>query len=322
MKLKTIFAAVGLSFLAGYHANAEEKVTLRFGHFPNITHAQGLIAHAFSREGKGWFEQRLGPNVEVQWFTYNAGPSAMEAIFAGSLDVTYVGTGPALNAHFKAKGEEIRVISGAADGGAALVVKPDGPIKAAADFRGKKIATPQMGNTQDISCRAWLKSQGFKVTQTGGDVLVVPTANPDQLALFQSGGVDGVWTVEPWVTRLEKEANAKVLVEDKDCITTWLVSGVKFLNEHKDLAKRIVAANDELTKWIKDHPEEAQKMLVAELKAETKTEVVADTVARSLKRIELTTEVSPTLLQKAVKDGQDTGFIKGEANTGKLIQKL
>jgi NitT/TauT family transport system substrate-binding protein len=322
MKLKTIFAAVGVSLVVAHHANADDKVTLRFGHFPNITHAQGLIAHAFSREGKGWFEQRLGPNVEVQWFTYNAGPSAMEAIFAGSLDVTYVGTGPALNAHFKAKGEEIRVISGAADGGAALVVKPDGPVKTAADFRGKKIATPQMGNTQDISCRAWLKAQGFKVTQTGGDVLVVPTANPDQLALFQSGGVDGVWTVEPWVTRLEKEANAKVLVEDKDCITTWLVSSVKFLNEHKDLAKKIATANDELTKWIKDHPEDAQKMLVAELKAETKTEVVADTVARSLKRIELTTDVSPALLQKAVKDGQDTGFIKGEANTGQLIQKL
>jgi len=321
MKLRTLIAIAGAVIFGVHHSSAEDKVTLRFGHFPNITHAQGLIAHAFSRENKGWFEQRLGPNVEIQWFTYNAGPSAMEAIFAGSLDVTYVGTGPALNAHFKSKGEEIRVISGAANGGAALVVKPDGPIKAAADFRGKKIATPQMGNTQDISCRAWLKAQGFKVTQTGGDVLVVPTANPDQLSLFQSGGVDGVWTVEPWVTRLEKEANAKVMVEDKDSITTWLVSGVKFLNEHRDLAKKIVAANDELTKWIKDHPEDAQKMLVAELKAETRTEVVADTVTRSLKRIELTTEVSPALLQKAVKDGQETGFIKGEANTAQLIQK-
>jgi len=321
MKLRTFIAIAGAVIFGAHHSSAEDKVTLRFGHFPNITHAQGLIAHAFSRENKGWFEQRLGPNVEIQWFTYNAGPSAMEAIFAGSLDVTYVGTGPALNAHFKSKGEEIRVISGAANGGAALVVKPDGPIKAAADFRGKKIATPQMGNTQDISCRAWLKAQGFKVTQTGGDVLVVPTANPDQLSLFQSGGVDGVWTVEPWVTRLEKEANAKVMVEDKDSITTWLVSGVKFLNEHRDLAKKIVAANDELTKWIKDHPEDAQKMLVAELKAETRTEVVADTVTRSLKRIEFTTEVSPALLQKAVKDGQETGFIKGEANTAQLIQK-
>ena len=131
----------------------------------------------------------------------------MEAIFAGSLDLTYVGQGPALNAHFKSKGEEIRILAGAANAGAALVIKPEAPIKTGADFRGKRIATPQLGNTQDISCRAWLKAQGFKVTQTGGDVIVLPTANPDQLGLFQSGGVDAVWTVEPWVTRLEREAN-------------------------------------------------------------------------------------------------------------------
>jgi NitT/TauT family transport system substrate-binding protein len=322
MKLKTIIAVIGAVILAAHNLNAEDKVTLRFGHFPNITHAQGLIAHAFSREGKGWFEQRLGPNVEVQWFTYNAGPSAMEAIFAGSIDVTYVGTGPALNAHFKAKGEEIRVISGAANGGAALVVKPDGPIKSPADFKGKRIATPQMGNTQDIACRAWLKAQGFNVTQTGGDVLVVPTANPDQLGVFQSGTVDGVWTVEPWVTRLEKDANAKVFIEDKDCITTWLVSSVKFLKERKDLAKKIVAANQELTEWIKSHPDEAQKMLVAELKAETRTDVPVDSVVHSMKRIELTTEVSPTFLQKAVKDGKDTGFIKDAGDTSRLVESL
>jgi NitT/TauT family transport system substrate-binding protein len=322
MKLKTTIAVVGAVIIGLHESGAEDRMIVRFGHFPNVTHAQGLIAHAFSREGKGWFEQRLGPNVEVQWYTYNAGPSAMEAIFAGSIDLTYVGTGPALNAHFKAKGEEIRVIAGAANGGAALVVKPDGPIKSAADFRGRRIATPQMGNTQDIACRAWLKAQGFRVTQTGGDVLVIPTANPDQLGLFQSGGVDGVWTVEPWVTRLEKDAKAKVFLEDKDCITTWLVSSVKFLKDHKDVAKKIVEANNELTQWIKDHPADAQKMLVAELKAETRTEVPADSITHSLTRIELTTEVSPALVQKAVKDAQDTGFIKGDANTARLIEKL
>src|SRR5437763_12908076 len=212
MKLRTLATLLTLSLFGVNHVSAADKVTVRFGHFPNVTHAQGVIAHAFSRQGKGWFEQRLGPDVEVQWFTYNAGPSAMEAIFAGSLDLTYVGQGPALNAHFKANGEEIRILAGAANAGAALVIKPDGVIKTAADFRGKKIATPQLGNTQDISCRAWLKMQGFKVTLTGGDVIVLPTANPDKLGLFQSGGVDAVWTVEPWVTRLEREANAKVFL--------------------------------------------------------------------------------------------------------------
>src|SRR6184192_1156269 len=268
MKIK-ITAIVGMLLLWAPWVTAAEKTVIRFGHFPNITHAQGVIAHALSRQGKGWFEQRLGPNFEIQWFTYNAGPSAMEAIFAGSLDATYVGPGPALNAYLKSNGEEIRVISGAANGGAALVVKADSPIRTAADFRGKKIATPQLGNTQDISCRAWLKAQGFKVTLTGGDVTVIPTANPDQLALFQSGGVNAVWTVEPWVTRLERDAKARVFLEDKDIITTWLVSSAKFLRDQRDFAKKIAAADVELTKWIQEHEAEAQKLLIAELKEET-----------------------------------------------------
>ena len=299
---------------------AEEKTTIRFGHFPNITHAQGVIAHALSRQGKGWFEERLGPNVEIQWFTYNAGPSAMEAIFAGSLDVTYVGQGPALNAHFKSQGQEIRVLADAANAGAALVIKPDGPIKTAADFRGKKIATPQLGNTQDISCRAWLKAQGFNVTQTGGDVIVVPTNNPDQLALFQRGGVDAVWTVEPWVTRLERQAKGKVFLEDANVITTWLVSSVKFLNAHRDLAKRIVTANQELTDWMQAHPDEAQKMLIAELKEETRTDFAPEDVAQAWKRIKFTTEISNQLLTKAVQDGKDAGFYKGSTDISKLLE--
>src|SRR5213082_2094938 len=246
MKTKLVlFVAAAICVFAQLVA-AQDKVVIRLGHFPNITHAQGVIAHALSRQGKGWFEERLGPKVEIQWFTYNAGPSAMEAMFAGSLDLTYVGQGPALNAHFKSNGEEIRVIAGAANAGAALVVKSDSPIKTAADFRGKKIATPQLGNTQDISCRAWLKAQGFKVTQTGGDVTVLPTANPDQLGLVQSGGVDAVWTVEPWVTRLERDAKARVFLEDKNVITTWLVSSAKFLSSQRDLAKKAVAETSQV----------------------------------------------------------------------------
>src|SRR6059058_4936052 len=280
MKIKILVAVIGALALFLQTGRGEEKTVIRFGHFPNITHAQGVIAHALTRQGKGWFEERLGPNVEIQWFTYNAGPSAMEAIFAGSLDLTYVGQGPALNAHFKANGAEIRILAGAANAGAALVIKPDGVIKTAADFRGKKIATPQLGNTQDISCRAWLKAQGFKVTQIGGDVTVLPTNNPDQLALLQNGGVDAVWTVEPWVTRLEREAKARVFLEDKDVITTWLVSSSKFLNGQRDLVKKIVAANAELTDWMQKNTDEAQKLLIAELKEETRTTFDSDAVAQ------------------------------------------
>jgi NitT/TauT family transport system substrate-binding protein len=296
------------------------RMVVRFGHFPNITHAQGVIAHALSRQGKGWFEQRLGPNAEVQWFTYNAGPSAMEAIFAGSLDVTYVGPGPTLNAHLKSNGEEMRVISGAANGGVALVVRADSAIKTPADFRGKKIATPQLGNTQDISCRAWLKAQGFKVTLTGGDVMVIPTANPDQLGLLQRGAVEAVWTVEPWVTRLERDARARVFLEDKETITTWLVSSVKFLRTHHEWAKKIAEANAELTRWIQQNEAEAQRLLIQELKAETRTDFAPEAVARAWKRIQLTSEISRDLIAKSVRDASEAGFLKGSTDTSRLIE--
>jgi NitT/TauT family transport system substrate-binding protein len=312
-------ALIGL-FLLSSVAGAQEKTTIRFGHFPNITHAQGVVAHALSRQGKGWFEQRLGPNVQIQWFIYNAGPSAMEAIFARSLDVTYVGPSPSLNAYFKSNGEEIRVISGSANGGAALLVKADSPIKAPADFRGKKIATPQLGNTQDVSCRAWSKAQGFRVNLTGGDVTVIPTANPDQLALFQKGGVDAVWTVEPWVTRLERDAKARAFLEDKDTITTWLVSSVKFLRDRRELAKKIADANVELTKWIQQNQAEAQKLLIEELKAETRADFAPDAVAQAWKRIQFTSDVSRDLIGKAVQDGKDAGFFRGSTDTSKLVE--
>jgi NitT/TauT family transport system substrate-binding protein len=319
MKIK-IIAVIGMLLVCAPFVSAQQKTTIRFGHFPNITHAQGVIAHALSRQGKGWFEQRLGPSVEIQWFTYNAGPSAMEAIFARSLDVTYVGPGPALNAYFKSNGEEIRVVSGAANAGAALLVKTDSPIKAPADFRGKKIATPQLGNTQDISCRAWLKAQGFRVTQTGGDVMVIPTANPDQLALFQNGGVDAVWTVEPWVTRLERDAKARVFLEDKDTITTWLVSSVKFLRDRREFAKKIVDANIELTKWMQQNQAEAQKLLIEELKAETRADFALDAVAHAWNRIQFTSDVLRDLIAKSVQDSKDAGFFRGSTDTSKLVE--
>ena len=319
MKTKLALLVIAAVCVFAQIVSAEDKIVIRFGHFPNITHAQGVIAHALSRKGKGWFEERLGPRVEIQWFTYNAGPSAMEAMFAGSLDLTYVGQSPALNAHFKSNGEEIRIIAGAANAGAALVVKSDSPIKTAADFRGKKIATPQLGNTQDVSCRAWLKAQGFKITQTGGDVMVLPTANPDQLPLFQNGGVDAVWTVEPWVTRLEREAKARVFLEDKDIITTWLASTTKFLSSQRDLAKKVVAANAELTDWIQKNPDEAQKLLIEELTAETRTTFAPEAVAQAWKRIKFTTAVPNELIVKAVQDGKDAGFLKGNTDTSKLI---
>src|SRR3954465_14520972 len=226
-----------------FAVSANAETVLRVGHFPNITHAQGLVAHNLTRQGKGWFEGRLGPGTRIEGFVYNAGARGMEAVFAQSIDLTYVGPGPALNAYTKSNGAEVRLIAGAANGGAALVVQPDQTLKTAADFRGKKIATPQLGNTQDISCRAWLLAGGLKITQLGGDAQVLPTQNPDQLSLFQQKKVDAVWTVEPWVSRLEKDSGGKILVDEKEVATTVLVSSTKFLSQQRELAKKFAEAH-------------------------------------------------------------------------------
>src|SRR5436853_6013719 len=140
--------------------SAQNAVTIRVGHFPNVTHVQALVAHALSRQGKGWFEERLGAGTKIDWFVYNAGPSAMEAIFANSIDLTYVGPSPAINAYAKSRGEDIRIVAGAVEGGAALLVHSDSNLRKPADFRCKKLGTPQLGNTQDVATRAWLTEGG------------------------------------------------------------------------------------------------------------------------------------------------------------------
>jgi NitT/TauT family transport system substrate-binding protein len=320
MKMSIFALSILLTALTAVSVSAETKI--RVGHFPNITHAQGVIAHALSRQGKGWFEQRLGADTKIEWFVYNAGPSAMEAIFARSIDLTYVGSGPALNAFTKSKGEEIRLIAGAANGGSGLVVQSDQNLKAPADFRGKKIATPQLGNTQDISCRAWLTEGGLKITQLGGDAQVLPTQNPDQLGLFRGKKVDAVWTVEPWLSRLEQEASGKVIVEEKDVATTILVSSVKFLNEQRDLAKRFAQAHVELTDWIIKNPEEAQRLIKAELLEETKSDMTPQVISSAWKRIVFTSETPRAAVEKFMQNSVRAGFIKAAPDLSKLFEKL
>ena len=302
-------------------AGARAQTTIRVGHFPNITHVQALVAHHLSRIGKGWFEARLGPDVTLQWFVYNAGPSAMEAIFAGAIDLTYVGPSPALNAYAKSKGTEIRIVAGAATGGSALVVQPGSGLARPEDFRGKTIATPQLGNTQDVAARSWLIAGGLRITQTGGDASVVPTENPDQLSLFQRKQLDAVWTVEPWVTRLEREAGGQVVLEEKDAIVTVLVSSAKFLAEQRDLLRRFVAAHKELTAWIAAHPDEAQAMVRAELAEETHGAVSADLIAHAWGRIGLTGEVAQSSLEGFVGRAQQAGFLRNAPDLSRLFEQ-
>jgi len=315
-----LLGAAGILLLQISSSFSAEKTILRVGHFPNLTHAQGVIAHGLSRAGNGWFEQRLGPDVQIQWFVYNAGPSAMEALLTKSLDLAYVGPSPTINAFIKSRGNDVRIVAGACCGGAALVVQPDGRIKTDADFKGRRIGTPQLGNTQDVAARTWLRSRGFKVTLTGGDVLVVPTSNPDQLTLFQRGDLDAIWTVEPWITRLQHEAGAKVYLEESSVwndtggryVTTHLVSSMRFLDERRTLLAKFVAAHLELTQWIQSHPAETQRTVIAELKAEMGRAIPAETVSNAWRRLEFTCDPARESLLKSAEGAWRIGFLRNK----------
>ena len=315
-----------LLFLTGCSEKSEPQAglsadgaTLRVGHFPNITHAQALVAHHLSRQGKGWFEERLGSGAKIEWFVYNAGPSAMEAIFAQSIDLTYVGPNPALNAHLKSRGQEIRIIAGSANGGAALVVQPDGTLSKPGDFKGRKVGTPQLGNTQDVAARAWLKKNGFRITQLGGDVFVLPTHNPDQLSLFARKELDAVWTVEPWVSRLELESGGRIFLEQKDAITTVLAARARVLEEKADLVAKFARAHAELTTWINAHPDEAKQMVVAELEELTRAKFKLEVIDRAWTRLVFTTDISLPAIKALVAEAQSVGFLQDAGDLGRLI---
>lgn len=304
MLIRLLFA-LGLGTSAALAAGT----SLRVGYFPNVTHAQGVIGSHTSRQGKGWFEARLGPGIALRWLPFNAGPSAVEAILAGSVDVTYIGPNPVLNGYIRSGGEEMRVLAGAAEGGAALVVAEKSGIRTAADFRGRRVGTPQLGNTQDVAARAWLRAQGFRVTLTGGDVNVLPAANPDLLQLFAQGRIDAAWTVEPWVSRLEREAGGRVFLEQADAITTVLAASARFLAANPDLAERFRRAHLELTNWIAAHPAEAMDTVRSGLTAETRREVAPELVAASWKRLRFTGEVDPTRFAALMADAREIGLL-------------
>ena len=256
-----VAAACGGDGDTSAQASKPDGVTLRLGYFPNVTHATAIAGVE-----KGIFARSLGSNVTLETSTFNAGPAAVEALFSNALDATYIGPNPAINAFAKSKGEAIRIISGATSGGAALVVKPS--ITSAADLEGKKVASPQLGNTQDVALRYWLDTKGLKTDpQGGGDVSIVPQENAQTLDTFKSGQIDGAWVPEPWVTRLVQEGGGKVLVNEKDLwpggtfVTTHLIVRTAFLKEHPDAVKRLLQGQVEANDWVNQHPAEAQTVV-------------------------------------------------------------
>lgn len=234
---------------------AEEKIRVAF--FPNFTHAQALIGME-----NGEYEKQTGTKIE--WRAFNAGPSAMEALLSKEIDLAFVGTNPAINAFLRSKGTALRVISGVANGGASFIIRGDINIKSESDIKGKNLASPEFGNTQDVALKHWLKSRGLEINK---DVKVNNIKNPDIYLLFKKGSLDGAWVPEPWATRLIQEANGKVFIDERNLWpkgnfpTAILVAKKDFLDKKTKLVEGFLKAHIIITEWINKNPEQAKKII-------------------------------------------------------------
>src|SRR5580704_3632649 len=304
------FLPVVLALILTIGSVAWGQTVIRVGAFPNVTHPQAMVG-----KSNGWFEKAMGPGVKIEWKGFNAGPSAIEALFAGAIDMTYIGPNPAIAGYVRSNGEALRVVAGATRGGASLVVRKDSGIQKPEDFHGKKVATPQMGNTQDVALRAWLIAHGMKTTDKGGDVQVIPLANPDQLTLFLKKELDGAWAPEPWATRLIREGNGRLFLDERtlwpngNFVLTHLIVRTQFLKEHPDLVKTWIRAHVELTEWINGHPADAKKLINRQIAKETGKALPDAVLDEAFGRMTATWDPLRGSLMTSAKSAYDAGFL-------------
>ncbi|MHC6220776.1 ABC transporter substrate-binding protein [Arthrobacter sp. MMS24-S77] len=291
-------------------ATTTPATELRLGYFGNVTHAPALVGVS-----KGLIANELG-STKLSTQIFNAGPAAIEALNAGAIDAAYLGPNPAINSFVQSKGASINIIAGAASGGAQLVVKPG--INTAADLKGKTLASPQLGGTQDVALRAWLGKQGLKTNPNGGgDVAINPTENAQTLKLFQDGKLDGAWLPEPWASRLVLQAGAKVLVDEKDLWekgqfpTTILIVSKKFAAEHPETVTALLKGNKASVDWLNSASAADKATAInTALKAAAGSTLPADVIDRSLKNITFTVDPLAGTYKKLLQDGVDAGITK------------
>jgi sulfonate transport system substrate-binding protein len=286
-----------------------DRVTVRIGVFPNITHAPGLLALA----ADGPIRDLL-PNADLQVNAFNSGSAAVEAMFADAIDLTFVGPNPAINAYAKSHGEAVRVVSGSTSGGAFFVVR-DG-INAADDLRGTTIASPSLGNTQDVALRTWLAGQGLHTDIAGGgDVHVVPQENAQTLETFVAGTIDGAWVPEPWATRLIREGGAHLLVDERDLwpegryVTTQLMVATPFLNAHPDVVSRILLAVIRAVDAANEDPASAQGIVNREIERYTGKTLGADLMAAAWSNLVFTVDPLASSLDRSAEDAVALGLL-------------
>jgi NitT/TauT family transport system substrate-binding protein len=285
---------------SGDSAGSGEGVEVRLGYFPNLTHATALVGLS-----EGFFEDGLaedGASLIAQDF--NSGTDTIEALLGGGLDATYIGPSPTVTAYSQSNGEGVRVLAGATSGGAALVVQPE--IGSVEDLRGKIVATPSVGNTQDIAARYYFKEEGFATdTDGGGDLSILGQDNSVTVQAFQQGEIDGAWVPEPYVSILV-ENGGKVLLDeaelwpDGEFVTTQLIVRTEFLEEHPDLVEDLLNAHVESTTFLNENPDEAKTIIGEQLLELTQAELPAEVLTSAFDSLTFTNDpLAPTLLQSA-----------------------
>jgi NitT/TauT family transport system substrate-binding protein len=284
---------------------------IRIGYFPNLNHAQAVIG-----VGSGDFQKVLSKDgIKIETFVFNAGPSAIEALFANQIDIAYVGPNPAINGYIASNGQDLKIIAGAASGGAVFVVRNDAGINSPKDFANKKFASPQLGNTQDVALRKYLLDNGYKTVENGGNVTVVPVANSDILTLFLKKEIDGAWVPEPWGARLVKEGNGKIFLDERSLwpggkfVTANVAVSSDYLKNNPDVIKKLLAAHVNETTWINDHKEEAIKSFNTELKKLTGKTIAEDELRDALSRLDITYDPLKLTLFRSANSAYDLGFL-------------
>ena len=306
--------------------------TLRIGYFPNLNHAQAVIG---LQQG-GDFQKILSANandtnkdVSIEPFVFSAGPSAIEALFGGQIDVAYVGPNPAINGYLASDGQGLRIISGATSGGASFVVRNDSGINSVKDLGGKKYASPQLGNTQDVALRKFLSDNGFKTIQQGGNVTVVPVAPADILTLMLKKDIDGAWVPEPWATRLVKEANGKILVDERELwppdgkfVTANIIARTDYLNENPDIIERLLQAHVDETIWINENKDQSIIAFNEALRKITGKTIPEDEIRDAMTRLEFTYDPIKESLFKMADNAYKLGYlenVRGELDLSNIF---
>lgn len=277
---------------------------LRLGYFANVTHAPAIIG-----VDEGLFEDELG-DTTLTTQVFNAGPDVIGALLGGSIDISYIGPGPTISGFTESDGEAVRLISGATSGGAQLVVREG--IDTAEDLVGTTIATPQLGNTQDVAFKAWLDEEGFERDSAEG-VTVQNIANSDSFALFQSGDLDGGWLPEPWSSRYVEDAGGHVLVDEADLWedgafpTTVIIVRTEFLEEYPSTVESFLRGHIAAVQLAQDDEEQAKIVVNAGLEELTGAPLSDAVLNRAFDNITLTFDPEAGTFSQLAEDAVTAG---------------